>query len=59
MGRKIIFGQGDEQPEFSWLDKAEWDLAKAEWDLEEMLRYIPRTKENIQQAIDYIKAKKS
>lgn len=24
--RKIIFGQGDEQPEFSWLDKVEWDF---------------------------------
>lgn len=22
----IVFGQGDEQPEFTWLDKAEFDF---------------------------------
>lgn len=42
---KIIFGQGDEQPEFSWLDKVEWDfMTKTEV-------YTSLTKEKLEQIL--------
>ena len=34
----FVFGQGDEQPEFSWLDKVEWDfLTKTKEDTDRMI----------------------